>query len=41
VREEQPSHVRWNTEFVTLAGIQLSKKLAGNVVRELHPNHAA
>ena len=35
----QPSHVRLKTALLTEAGDQLSKKLAGNVVREEQSRH--
>lgn len=40
MREEQPSHATWKTAVGTEAGDQLSKKLAGNVVREEQVSHA-
>jgi hypothetical protein len=40
VREEQSCHVRLKTSLVRDAGDQLSKKLAGNVVREEQLRHA-
>jgi hypothetical protein len=40
VRDVQLSHVRLKTALLTEAGDQLSKKLAGNVVREEQLYHA-
>jgi hypothetical protein len=40
VRDVQPSHVLLKTALLTEAGDQLSKKLAGNVVRDVQIAHA-
>ena len=36
-----PSHALWNALSYTVVGDQLSKKLAGNVVRDEQPIHVS